>query len=274
MSDENIGESLKVERHDELGRLAQSFNSFSARLRSAFDERDAALDKVTASLERQRQLTADASHELRTPLTRIKVTASGALDAGVVDMESLSIIDASADDMAALIDQLLFLARQDAGSALDRQQHEIARLLDAAVDKAGLRGDPRVTTASEAGLVWSLDSSAIERALVNLLTNAARHTPLSGKITLAAEGDAETLTISVCDTGEGIPEEHLEKVTERFYRVDSARNRAAGGTGLGLAIVQETVQAHGGQLQIVSDGQTGTTVTLKIPKGDRSPETA
>ena len=107
------------------------------------------------------------------------------------------------------------------------------------------------------------DADRLERAVLNLLENARRHAP-TGSITVRVSSDQDA-ELTVSDTGEGIAPEHVPHLTERFYRVDTARDRVAGGSGLGLAIVQEIVRAHHGSMAITSEIGEGTTVSLKIP---------
>ena len=106
--------------------------------------------------------------------------------------------------------------------------------------------------------------------LANLLTNALRHTPTGSTVHVSARRHGALIEIAVADTGEGIAVEHLERVFERFYRVDPARSRASGGTGIGLAIVRAIVEAHGGTATAVSQGiGHGTTLTIRLPIHDR-----
>jgi two-component system OmpR family sensor kinase len=108
---------------------------------------------------------------------------------------------------------------------------------------------------------------SLARLLTNLIENAIRHTPAEGQIRLSACEAGEEVVITVADTGEGIPPEHLPHVCDRFYRVDAARSRAQGGAGLGLAIGQSIAQAHGGTLAIESEVGRGTTVRVTLPRG-------
>jgi len=121
-----------------------------------------------------------------------------------------------------------------------------------------LRISPRLTT-------WA-DQDLLRRVIVNLLDNAARHTPDSGTIGVEAKRVGHQVSIHVYDTGDGIPEENLPFVFERLYRVDSSRNRDSGGTGLGLAIVKSIVEAHRGMVEIASHIGTGTSVTITLPR--------
>ena len=110
------------------------------------------------------------------------------------------------------------------------------------------------------------DSERIAEVLANLLTNALRHTPTGGRVKVSTRQRDDRLEIAVTDNGEGIAPEHLDRVFERFYRIDPARSRASGGTGIGLAIVRAIVEAHGGTVTATSPGTgSGTAVTLLLP---------
>ncbi len=253
---EDLSRRLTVTGNDELAELARTFNGMIARLEASF--------------EQQRRFTADASHELRTPLARAKVATSLAL-AGQPDEQedraALRVADQAADAMARLIDQLLTLARADAGQlALARQSVAVAELLHGAVAALPPGGDARITIVPPPeALTLDGDPALLEQVLVNLLTNALRHTPADGRVTLAAAAVANEVHLTVTDTGEGIAPEHLPRVLDRFYRADVARSRQQGGTGLGLAICRMILDAHGGSLTIVSAPGQGTTVTVAVP---------
>jgi two-component system phosphate regulon sensor histidine kinase PhoR len=122
------------------------------------------------------------------------------------------------------------------------------------------------------------DSDRLQQVLINLADNAVKYTPKGGTVTIAAQvlpnGDTPVVEVAVTDTGIGIPNEELPRLTERFYRVDKARSRELGGTGLGLAIVKHIVQAHGGKLTITSTVNVGTSVRFSVPGWSPSEEHA
>jgi two-component system, OmpR family, sensor kinase len=255
---EDLSRRLKVRGRDELAELAATFNGMIGRLEAAF--------------EQQRRFTADASHELRTPLARIKVSTSMAL-AGEQSPEeyrtALRVADQAADVMERLIQQLMILARADAGQLpIERVRLDLRDVLHEAVD--GVSGTPSAPIGLDLPaepVEIAGDPDHLHRVFLNLLQNAIRHTPAAGRITLSARAAGGTAVVRVSDTGEGIAPEHLPHLGERFYRVDSARNRRTGGTGLGLAISRTIVQAHGGQLSIESEPGQGTIVTVSLPRG-------
>jgi signal transduction histidine kinase len=274
---EDLSRRLQVTGKDELAELSRTFNGMIARLEHAFgglEHANAELAEAYGKLERayqeQRRFTGDASHELRTPLTRIKGSTSLAL-CGPHDADSyreaLVVADEAADAMARIVQDLLLLARSDAGQLPVRLQplpieEAIQRSLLSLASQPGAPIRIEIPP-GKYRVVGDLDHLA--RLFTNLLENALRHTPANGSIIVAARPAGDRLEVSVADTGEGIPAEHLPHVCERFYRVDAARSGARGGTGLGLAICQSIVQAHGGALSIRSQPGFGTTVTVTLP---------
>lgn len=273
----DLSRRLKVTGKDELAELSLTFNQMISRLEQAFTglesinaELAAAYSKLERSYEEQRRFTGDASHELRTPLTRIKGSTSLAL-CGPHDADSyreaLVVADQAADAMARIVQDLLLLARSDVGQLPVRLEPvEVDGLLRRAV--TGLRDEPGAGIHLEVppGRYRVLgDSDHLTRLFGNLLENALRHTPQDGTITLSAQPKDGKLAITVTDTGEGIPPQHLPHVCERFYRVDEARTGGRGGTGLGLSICQSIVQAHRGDLRIESQPGQGTSVTVTLP---------
>lgn len=253
---QDLSQRLEVEGKDEIAELAETFNGMIARLEQSFD--------------RQRRFTADASHELRTPLTRIKLATSSSLE-GEPDVvryrRALEVADTAADAMSRLVQQLLLLARADAGRLeLQFQVLEIATLAREAADSVPELATERLRLElPPAGAAVSGDPEMLKRVVANLLENAARHTPQEGLVRLSATVTSDSAVLVVSDSGEGIAPEHLPHLTERFYRVDTARSRADGGCGLGLAITKGIVEAHGGTLLIESELGKGTSVTVTLP---------
>jgi two-component system sensor histidine kinase BaeS len=221
---------------------------------------------LNASAQQRRAMVSDVAHELRTPLTNIR-----------------SWLEAAQDDLAPTDDQLVALLHEEAVLL----QHLIEDLSDlAAVDAGTLRVHPeaiavrdvieQVTdihrgTAHSAGVrleaavsgdpVVSADPVRLRQVVGNLVSNAVRHTPSGGVVTVSAKDQ----TIAVRDTGVGISEENLPKVFDRFWRADESRSRATGGTGLGLAISRQLVEAHGGTIAVASTPGVGTVFTVHLP---------
>lgn len=251
----DLSERLPVSGHDEFSELSSSFNAMLGRLEEAFD--------------RQRRFTADASHELRTPLSIIKANTSLALEHPWPEdryREFLASIDTAAGRQSRIVEELLFLARADAGG-LARDVGPVC-LLDALEEAAEAvsRPDRPCIRLEQIDLSLMVEGSGSEltRLFTNLLENSVRHTPPEGTVTVSAVVDATSVTVTVTDTGEGIAPEHLPHLGERFYRVDAARAAGTGGTGLGLAICRSITEAHGGRMTIESKVGEGTAVRIHL----------
>ena len=254
---------------DEVGQLATTFNSMLARLQDAYQQ-------VAHSLEMQRDFVADVSHELRTPLTTLRgnlgllrreppIRADERADI-LTDMTDES------DRMIRLVNDLLILARADAGQTLHHEPLSVRPLLEDICRQAKLLTS-RTTLLCippEEDIVVVGDRDALKQVLLILLDNALKYTPSGGEVTIEARslparnGAITQIELAVIDTGVGIAEKDLPRLTERFYRVDKARSRDLGGTGLGLAIVKHIVQAHKGDLTIESVLKRGTTVRVRL----------
>jgi heavy metal sensor kinase len=254
----DLSERLPVSGRDEFARLAETLNGMLARLEAAF--------------ERQRRFVADASHELRTPLTVIKANTSLALtDPTLPDdtRETLDEIDGAVDRTTRIVQDMLHLARTDAGQlTLQREPVALKPLLDdLAAEAPHLHPDgASVTVAAPEGITADVDPHHLRRMLTNLLDNALRHTPASGSVTLTAGDEGPFVVLRVADTGSGISPAHLPHLGERFYRADASRARTGGGTGLGLAISRSIAEAHGGTLTIESEPGNGTRIQIVLPK--------
>jgi len=257
-------------RHDEVGRLARTFNLMLARLQ----ESDAHLRELLAS---QRRFVADASHELRTPLTSIRGNTAMLRQVPQMSEEdrtaALEEIYDEAERMSRLVNDLLTLARADSGISLRRQLVALPQLVGAVVAQvARLAGDKSVSIEGLAPIQVRGDPDALRQLLLILLDNALKYTPAGGRITVGLEAGGDAAVLKVADTGMGIPPEHLPHIFERFYRVDPARS--GGGSGLGLAIARWLAEAHGGGIQVESAPGRGSTFTVRLPRGagERSAE--
>ncbi len=229
-------------------------------------------------------LVANVSHELRTPLTAIRGYAETLLrsppgDRGEAE-QFLTIIQRHSERLGRLIDDLLTLSDLESGKIrLAKESLEvrdlIARVLEIFQEQAKQQG-VTLSHALEDNLPPILgDPDRLQQLLINLVDNAIKYTPARGQVKVAATTAlfSETpqqpmVEIAVADTGCGIPEKDIPRLTERFYRVDKARSRELGGTGLGLAIVKHIIQAHGGSLKIGSQVQKGTTVRVFLPSAE------
>lgn len=236
-----------------------------------------ALERRQASEERLRHFAADASHELRTPVANIRGHAELALrHKGPVPGEvrrALDRIQSESERMSRLVDDLLLLARIDAGRALDRGPVDLTRLvLDATADARAAGPDHRwLLDLPEKAVTMTGDEHRLHQAIGNLLANARSHTPSGTQVTIRLSADENGVRLSVADDGPGIPEELQPEIFGRFVRADHSRSRAGGSTGLGLAIVYAVVTAHGGTVGVQSaPGRTVFTMALPpSPPEDR-----
>jgi len=257
-----------VNPHDELGRLAQTINAMIGRLERSFAE--------------IRRFTADASHELRTPLTAIRTEAEVALAKPLGLNEHQQLLGSILEEcgrLTRLTDQLLTLAREDAqgtalagqnGQAQDRVDlkallESVAETMRPLADSKGLRLHITASHHSDGGVSVPGDPGRLREVFFNLLDNSIKYTPPGGEVAIQIGRNGSEAIIAVRDTGIGIPTEHVARVFDRFYRVDKARSRAEGGTGLGLSIARSIVIAHGGQIDLVSTPNQGTTCTVRLP---------
>ena len=221
----------------------------------------------------RRDFVANASHELRTPLTVIGGFAETLLDDTLPNEQRRQFAEtvlANAQRMQRIVDDLLDLSRIESGGwkpnptrvdvrALAEEAFATAKQRRSVSDKVELR----METSPDASHVWA-DATALRQVLANLVDNAVRHTS-EGAVTVFSRRTAGGVAIGVSDTGIGIASEHLARIFERFYRVDTGRSRSEGGTGLGLAIVKHLVEGHGGRVRAQSTVGRGTTIWAELP---------
>jgi signal transduction histidine kinase len=224
-------------------------------------------ERLEGDESRRRNLLADVTHELRTPLAVIRARVEGLRDGLYVGDEHLALIEDETRVMARLLDDLQLLSNAEAGALrLHRERTAPVDLVDGAVAAHG----PSATSAGvslssdvEPSLpLVDVDAVRIGEVLSNLLTNAIRHTPSGGSVTVSARRDGEGVAFAVSDTGLGIAPEDLERVFDRF-----ARSSDSGGSGLGLAIARSLVRAHGGEISATSSPAAGSTFRFKLPAG-------
>ncbi|MFI7499543.1 ATP-binding protein [Streptomyces sp. NPDC049687] len=258
---ERVPES-ETDPHTEVGQVGAALNRMLNHVHGALHARQ-------ESEMRVRQFVADASHELRTPLASIRgyaeLTRRGREEVGPDTRHALGRIESEAGRMTLLVEDLLLLARLDAGRPLQFEQTDLVPLVIDTISDARAAGRDhvwRLELPDEPALV-SADSARLQQVLVNLLANARTHTPPGTTVTARVQRRGPWLCVDVQDNGQGIPPDLLPHVFERFARGDSARSRSTGSTGLGLAIVQAVATAHGGAVTVDSvPGQTVFTVHL------------
>ena len=241
------------------------------RLRASYAREQSVSRELTRALQSKNDFIADASHELRTPLTVIRGNADIGLAApgASIHPDVLTDISAEATRMSRLVDDLLFLARSDAGAPpLEREyvpaQWLVARLAKPAEVLALHHGSCLSATIGGDGHL-EVDPARVEQAVLVLIDNAAKHSPPGSCVSLSSRSVAGALAIEVADHGPGIPEAELPLIFDRFYQVGKRRTRKKGGSGLGLSIARSIVQAHGGSIAVESTLGRGTTMTLRLP---------
>ncbi|MFI6437029.1 sensor histidine kinase [Streptomyces sp. NPDC050759] len=249
--------------HTEVGQVGSALNRM-------LDHVHGALHARQQSEMRVRQFVADASHELRTPLASIRgyaeLTRRGREEVGPDTRHALGRIESEAGRMTLLVEDLLLLARLDAGRPLQFEQTDLIPLVVDTISDAraaGMDHNWRLDLPDEPALV-SGDAARLQQVLINLLGNARKHTPEGTTVTARIQRRGPWMCVDVEDNGQGIPSDLLPHVFERFARGDSSRSRASGSTGLGLAIVEAVATAHGGAVTV--DSVPGRTVfTMHLP---------
>jgi two-component system, OmpR family, sensor histidine kinase MprB len=248
---QDLGASIPVERRDELGRLAESFNEMLAAL--------------GASRDQQQQLVADASHELRTPLTSLRTNIEVLARAPNIAPDErerlLADVTAQLEEMGALVNDLVELAREErVHLTQDTTDVRLDQLVTAAVERAR-RHAPSLTflAATEPCLVQG-QRPMLERALANLLDNASKWSPVAGTVEVTQTATGE---VTVRDHGPGVPADARDRIFDRFYRAPGARSMP--GSGLGLAIVRRVVDAHHGSVVAEDAPGGGTIMRVRLP---------
>jgi two-component system sensor histidine kinase SenX3 len=222
----------------------------------------------------RRDFVANVSHELKTPIGALELlaeTVASCEDADVKQRLMNQLVN-EADRLGRIVDDLLDLSLIEAQEAPSRERMPVRVLVDDAVERvlgvALARGIPlRVAPISDS-LIVTCDVARVVGAVMNLLDNAVKYSDEGGSVEVDAEADGDQVVITVADHGIGIPSSELERIFERFYRVDKARSRATGGTGLGLAIVRHVAQAHGGDVTVSSREGEGSTFRFSLPAAE------
>ncbi|MCB9101455.1 MAG: HAMP domain-containing histidine kinase [Anaerolineales bacterium] len=248
--------------NDEISRLTRTINSMLERLDKFF--------------QAQIRLSADVSHELRTPLTAIRgnvdLLRRGAANDPAELSEALGIIDGELDRMSRIVADLLLLSQADAGLSLRLEPVELDTVILEVYRQARViaNGIPMHLGHEDQAIVRG-DPDRLKQLLINLMTNAIKHTPYDGSITLSLYRDKDWVRVTVTDTGRGIAPTALPHIFERFYQAQNSENQS--GSGLGLSIAQWIAKAHSGQITVVSELGKGSTFTLWLPNILEKPNT-
>ena len=253
------GHRVVIKGGDELSQLAGEFNELTGRLQTTEEVR--------------RRFVSDASHELKTPLASIRLLTDSILQTGDMDpatvKDFVSDIGEEAERLTRISEKLLTLTRMDSAVAVAEVPVDVKRVVEKVehmLTPLADEGEVTVETDLQEDCMVLATEDDLYQIAFNLMENAVKYNLPGGSVTVTLRGAGDLVTLTVEDTGVGIPEEDLGKVFDRFYRVDKARSRAAGGAGLGLSIVSDTVKVHGGAISVRcrQDGP-GTCFTVEFP---------
>ena len=259
----NLHKRLAIQNErDELGHLARSFNNL--------------LDRLSESFERQQRFMADASHELRTPVAIMRGEAEVALSRETRSeeeyRESLSALQQEAERLTHIVEDLFTLTRADAGQyPIQPLEFYLDELITECVHSTRTLALAKKISLHFEGAAESpicADESLLRRMILNLLDNAIKYTPENGHIRVACAKVGDQYSVSIADTGSGIPAELQPRIFERFFRADKSRSRPetnGGGAGLGLSISRWIAEAHHGRLELTHSDSTGSTFTAYLP---------
>ena len=267
----------------EVGRLAGALNTMLGRIEAAYRARAEGEARALRSEDRMRQFAADASHELRTPLTSVRGLAEYALQQGTAASQDellrlMSLVAGESARMSRLVEDLLLLAKFDAGRPLDRRPVDLASVAAEAVTAARIVHPGRaLTLLAPEPVIVDADDARVRQVIDNLISNAITHTPNDSMATVTVtpdsspEGNPVWGQVIVADDGPGMTSEQAARVFERFYRTDYSRARSGGGAGLGLAIAASLTAAHGGDIAVDTAPGQGAAFRVRLPRLPSSP---
>ena len=253
------GHRVVIKGGDELSQLAGEFNELTGRLQTTEEVR--------------RRFVSDASHELKTPLASIRLLTDSILQTGDMDpatvKDFVSDIGEEAERLTRISEKLLTLTRMDSAVAVAEVPVDVKRVVEKVehmLTPLADEGEVTVETDLQEDCMVLATEDDLYQIAFNLMENAVKYNLPGGSVTVTLRGAGDLVTLTVEDTGVGIPEEDRGKVFDRFYRVDKARSRAAGGTGLGLSIVRDTVRQHGGAVTVRRRESEGTCFEVAFPR--------
>ncbi|MCM3712295.1 sensor histidine kinase [Sporosarcina luteola] len=258
VGDEKFTGSLDINRRDEIGQLAQSFQRMTEKLSEN--------DRV------RKEFISDVSHDFQSPLLNIKGYANLLMDSGLPERERKNyarVIQSETERLSSLTKQLLLLTSLDQlESPLKQMKFRLDEQLKEVIRKQRwLLEEKQMSLVMEVDEVEMVgDPAFLEKVWENLLSNALKYTRMGGEIEVRLTESADELKVIFRDNGAGIAEEHLRRLFDRFYRVDHSRTQQVEGTGLGLSIVHQVVKLHGGSVKVESEEEVGTTFTVTLPK--------
>ncbi|MGI8928158.1 MAG: sensor histidine kinase [Candidatus Limnocylindrales bacterium] len=255
----------------EIGRLGHAFDAMLDQIQSAFESQRAALSAKERSETQLRQFVADASHELRTPLTAVRGYAelyrAGGLSEEAALEQAMARIGTESRRMAALVEDLLLLARLDQGRPLREDPVVLSDLVnDALNDARAVEPSRPIQAEVEPSVIVRGDEDRLRQVIGNLFTNVRVHTPADSPVDVTLAARDGVALLSVADHGPGVDQDHVEHIFDRFYRADTGRSRDRGGSGLGLSIAASVALAHRGSIEYSNTPGGGATFTLTLPR--------
>lgn len=255
LSDGDLSSRVSLSGRDEVSELAADFNQMA--------------DRINDMLDSQRRLVSDVSHELRSPLARLRIALELAQRSDDTST-ALPRIEKEANELENLVTELLSLARIESGQfQLEKQDTDINKLLQKIVHDANFEGEAKhceVRLGSSEAITLSVDPVLIRAAIENVVRNAIHYSPEHSIVQVSTRLSPEEFTITIEDSGIGVPEQSLELLFKPFTRVAEARDRSSGGFGLGLAITGKSLLAHGGEAIAENREQGGLRVILVLPR--------
>jgi two-component system, OmpR family, sensor kinase len=258
----------------EVGRLSGALDTMLAKIEAAYHSRAEGEARALRSEDRMRHFVADASHELRTPLTSVRGLAEYGLQQGTEASQAellrlMTLIDRESSRMSRLVEDLLLLAKFDAGRTVDRRPVDLASIAAEAVSAARIVHPGRhIVLSAPEPVVVSADDERVRQIIDNLIGNAVTHTPGDSEVTVAVTGNSWG-EVTVADDGPGMTQEQAARAFERFYRTDDSRARSSGGAGLGLAIAASLTAAHGGEITVDTAPGQGAAFHVRLPLAAR-----
>lgn len=254
----NYGHRVQLKGSDEMAQLADEFNQLTGRLQTTEEVR--------------RRFVSDASHELKTPLASIRLLTDSILQNEHIDPETtrefVSDIGEEAERLTRISEKLLTLTRLDAAPEVERVPVDVGAVIgrvEHMLQPLAQASEVTLESGVVSGCLVYATGDDLYQVIFNLVENAIKYNHSGGTVMIHLNRSEDEVVLQVEDTGVGIPEEDLDKVFNRFYRVDKARSRAAGGTGLGLSIVRDTVRAHGGTVSVSRREPNGSCFVVRFP---------
>jgi len=258
---------VPVNSRDEIGQLAIAFNSL--------------IDRMAELEDKRRTFVSNASHELKTPLSIIKLLSDSLIQTENPDpdfiKEFLSDMNKEVERLTRIIEKLLDMTQMDS-SALSMQfiHTDVRELVQEVCDKlvplAKNKGITLTLNQPDGEVILPIERDTLTEAIYNIADNSIKYTESGGSVTMSVSRDLGNVYIAVSDTGIGIPKEEVQKIFDRFYRVDKARARETGGTGLGLSIALDAVKLHNGHIEVKSEEEAGSRFTIALPYSEEPQE--